>query len=140
MRRPFCMPSSRGTKLYDTRQFIAFVELSPLGRRCNLGHFEKTLRKGRVFIIFVAHQRGVAQSGRASALGAECRQFESGYPEKKDFAKRSPFLFAVIARSSRWQSDNNSSERITRLLQQVAESRKASLAKTRCILMEYGFL
>lgn len=55
---------------------------------------KKTLRKGRVFIIFVAHRRGVAQSGRASALGAECRQFESGYPEKKDFAKRSPFLLS----------------------------------------------
>ena len=42
---------------------------------------KKTLRKGRVFIIFVAPRRGVAQSGRASALGAECRQFESGYPD-----------------------------------------------------------
>ena len=28
--------------------------------------------------------RDVAQSGRASALGAECRQFESGYPDKKE--------------------------------------------------------
>ncbi len=27
--------------------------------------------------------RGVAQPGRASALGAECRQFESGYPDMK---------------------------------------------------------
>lgn len=26
--------------------------------------------------------RSVAQSGRASALGAECRQFESGYSDK----------------------------------------------------------
>ena len=29
------------------------------------------------------NNRGVAQPGRASALGAECRQFESGYPDTK---------------------------------------------------------
>lgn len=34
------------------------------------------------FVIFEV-ARDVAQSGRASALGAECRQFESGYPDKK---------------------------------------------------------
>ena len=37
----------------------------------------------KYFVIF-ALTRGVAQPGRASALGAECRQFESGYPDTKN--------------------------------------------------------
>ena len=32
---------------------------------------------------YIWPKRGVAQPGRASALGAECRQFESGYPDTK---------------------------------------------------------
>ena len=40
------------------------------------------------------HTRGVAQPGRASALGAECHQFESGYPDKKVAPHRgATFLF-----------------------------------------------
>ena len=35
------------------------------------------------FLLYLVSPRGVAQPGRASALGAECRQFESGYPDKK---------------------------------------------------------
>ena len=38
--------------------------------------------------------RGVAQPGRASALGAECRQFESGYPDTKKDPLR--VLFRII--------------------------------------------
>lgn len=44
--------------------------------------FIKTPLKKENFVIFGV-ARDVAQSGRASALGAECRQFESGYPDKK---------------------------------------------------------
>ena len=34
-------------------------------------------------LLYLLSLRGVAQPGRASALGAECRQFESGYPDTK---------------------------------------------------------
>ena len=42
--------------------------------------FENLLFNDNFFVIF-GLTRGVAQPGRASALGAECHQFESGYPD-----------------------------------------------------------
>ena len=47
------------------------------------------LRKGKFkghfhdLFYYICRTRGVAQPGRASALGAECHQFESGYPDIK---------------------------------------------------------
>ena len=35
-------------------------------------------------MLYLDALRGVAQPGRASALGAECRQFESGYPDTQN--------------------------------------------------------
>ena len=37
-------------------------------------------------LLYLHALRGVAQPGRASALGAECRQFESGYPDTQRVA------------------------------------------------------
>ena len=50
------------------------------------GPAEPFLRKfllTKYFFIIFGLTRGVAQPGRASALGAECHQFESGYPDMK---------------------------------------------------------
>lgn len=44
---------------------------------------------------FLLNNRGVAQPGRASALGAECRQFESGYPDTRKAPPRGAFLVYV---------------------------------------------
>ncbi len=42
---------------------------------------EIVLRSAAACINFPAPQRDVAQPGRAPALGAGCRQFESGRPD-----------------------------------------------------------
>ena len=49
--------------------------------------------KNRAFFVIFGALRGVAQPGRASALGAECRQFESGYPDTKKDPLRALFSF-----------------------------------------------
>ena len=36
------------------------------------------------FLLYKALDRGVAQPGSASALGAECRGFESSRPDQED--------------------------------------------------------
>ena len=63
------------------RRFEPFVAQETGSRFSRIGFsFEKYSSNGCYFIIF-ALTRGVAQPGRASALGAECHQFESGYPD-----------------------------------------------------------
>lgn len=50
-------------------------------------------------LLYLRALRGVAQPGRASALGAECRQFESGYPDTKN-APPGAFYVSKVARSA----------------------------------------
>ena len=46
--------------------------------------FLRIRSKLRQSLLYLGALRGVAQPGRASALGAECRQFESGYPDMQN--------------------------------------------------------
>ena len=75
------------------------VQVSPKGKKRNevsfFGNLVTPVRqdriktinnfpKGQNNLLYLPYTRGVAQPGRASALGAECRQFESGYPDTKN--------------------------------------------------------
>ena len=48
-------------------------------------------------LLYLHYTRGVAQPGRASALGAECHQFESGYPDKKRDPPAKPAVLHIRA-------------------------------------------
>ena len=53
----------------------------------------KRISKSKQKIVIFGQNRGVAQPGRASALGAECRQFESGYPDTHKAPIRGSFVY-----------------------------------------------
>ena len=49
----------------------------------------------KIFLLYLAHLRGVAQPGRASALGAECRQFDKNTGEQRE--RKGVFALALRA-------------------------------------------
>ena len=60
----------------------------------------KRISKSKQKVVIFGQNRGVAQPGRASALGAECRQFESGYPDIKRDPLWVSFFLYLRARSN----------------------------------------